>query len=57
MITSFEHNGPKVDTRSYFAVLQMDVGQSPYVFTSMKDSIEKVRFHTQYTNTSKYENK
>ena len=40
MITSFEHKGPKVDARSYLAVVQQEVEQSPYVFSSMKDSIE-----------------
>ena len=40
MITSFQHNDPKVNARSYSAVLQTGVGQSPYVFTSAKDTIE-----------------
>ena len=40
MITSFEHNNPKVNARSYSVVLQTRVGQSPYVFTYAKDTIE-----------------
>ena len=40
MITSFEHNDPKVDARSYSTVLQTWVGQSPYVFTCAKEMIE-----------------
>ena len=40
MITSFEHSGSKVDARSYSTVLQTWVGQSPYVFTCAKETIE-----------------
>ena len=40
MITSIEHKGLKVDAQSYSAVLQTEVGKSPYVFSSAKDNIE-----------------
>ena len=40
MITLFQHNDPKVNARSYSVVLQTGVGQSPYAFTSTKDTID-----------------